>query len=402
MNHLLGTIAIKGGYANGNFGDDALMVAAYEIAKKVFESQSIYFLCRDATYIQRLIPDAKVVSQSNGDRIVANILLYGGGTQFYSFPLTMSRRIPSFNKILRHVKNPSRLVQRIHRKIVQYRVHTTTTPRIGAIGIGLGPFVENSRGLHRAKKIFTEMEFVAVRDIDSFELCKKWEFRNLSLGSDLCYLPDFWKAYLPNLCADVTSSIKKVGVIIRDWPHTYRGDSYAFPLFQVVDELRSTGKEVEFISFARRSDSEWAKRLNDKDEQFKAWNPEKSTISEFMELLSGYDAFITARYHGAVFASILGKPVVCVEVEQKLRLVSDLFGNGARLWTYPFNAPECLRHISDLAGSYWKSVERLARVVEEQGALAKKMVDDFELFIRGKNGELYSRFCKGIIDKSMK
>jgi polysaccharide pyruvyl transferase WcaK-like protein len=261
-------------------------------------------------------------------------------------------------------------------------VFPASNPRTAAIGIGFGPFVENSKQMRRTKELLARMDYVAVRDIDSYDLCKKWGCNNVSLCSDLCYLPDFRKAYAPDSrIHNMTGEIRKIGVIPRDWPHTCEGDSYAFPLFQVVDELRSTGKEVEFISFARSSDSEWAKRLKDKDEQFKSWNPEKSTISEFMELLSGYDAFITARYHGAVFASILGKPVVCIEVEQKLRLVSDLFGNGARLWTYPFSASECLRHISDLEGDYSRSVEYLARVVEEQGALAEKMVDDFRQFI---------------------
>jgi len=43
-----------------------------------------------------------------------------------------------------------------------------------------------------------------------------------------------------------------------------------------------------------------------------------------------------------------------------------------------------LRHIEELERNYSKSAKCLAGVVEKQGALAEKMVDDFELFIRDK------------------
>lgn len=377
MNRSLTRIAIEGGYGFGNFGDDVLMVAAFEIAKRAFASESIVFLCREAGYIQRILPGARVVSPNSRHGEVADIVLYGGGTQFYSFPQTGQRGIRSlFKRIVRNARRLVRLGQKMFMKMKE-PVFPTYSSRVAAIGIGLGPFVENCAHMRRTKELFKRMDYVAVRDIHSYDLCKKWGCNNVSLCSDLCYLPNSWKTYAPNSHTDnTTGEIRRIGIITRDWPHTCEGDSYAVPLFQVVDELRSVGKKVEFISFAGISDSEWAKRLKDKDEQFKAWDPEKCTISEFMELLSDYDAFITARYHGAVFASILGKPVVCIEVEQKLRLVSDLFGNGARLWTYPFNAPECLRHISDLESNYSKSIECLAHVVEEQSALAEKMVDE--------------------------
>jgi hypothetical protein len=66
--------------------------------------------------------------------------------------------------------------------------------------------------------------------------------------------------------------------------------------------------------------------------------------------------------------------VVCIEIEQKLSLVSKLLGNGARLWTYPFDVRECLRHVFDLENDYSRCVECLALVVEEQGALVEKMI----------------------------
>lgn len=383
MNEHKKTIAIKGGYGFGNFGDDALMFAAYEIAKRVWVSESVVFHCKDSDYIQQILPGVIVVPQSKRNGKDVEVVVYGGGTQFYSFPFTTQRGIRFFLKrIVRNVRQPVQLVQKVIQKMEISSFPAYNAKKMAAIGIGLGPFVENCDHMPRIKKLFTRMNYIAVRDVYSYQLCKEWGCDNVSLCSDLCYLPGLWRVPEPGSNTNTKiHKMSKVGIIPRDWLHTHEGDSYVEPLFEVVDELRSAGKEVEFILFSKRSDDKWANRLMDKGEQVKLWNPEKCTISEFVELLSSCDVFITTRYHGAVFASILEKPVVCIEVEQKLNLVANLFGNGARLWTYPFNASKCLRHLYDLEGDYSRSVECLANVVEEQGALAEKMIDECRKYL---------------------
>ena len=376
------TIAIKGGYGLGNFGDDVLMVAAYHVAKRVFLPQSISFICHDAEYIQSILPGVKVVTPDRAKRIKADILLYGGGTQFFSFPLEKRERtIPSFASILRNLRDPTRIGPKILRRIRRSSPHNEAVSKIAAIGIGVGPFVENSSKLYECNKLFKQMEYVAVRDIYSYSLCQEWGCKSLSLGADLCYFPDLWQKYEPDCSRDTNGSLKRIGVIVRDWPHTYEGNSYAEPLFHTIDSLRREGKEVEYISFSATSDSEWIKRLKDRDEYITVWSPERDSISSFLGFLSRYDLFISARYHGAVFASILKKPIVAIEVEQKLGLVSDLLGDGARLWTYPFSVAQCLKYIAEIEHNYSRCVKCIDEVVEGQMALASKMVDEFESFI---------------------
>ena len=375
-------IAIKGAFGLGNFGDDALMIAVYKITIRFFESQAITFICRDAGYIKRLLPDVKVVSPDRERELNTHILLYGGGTQFFSFQSTYAKTITFLNRILNNLREPTHIGQKILQRIQQLLPHFKTTQKLVALGIGVGPFYDNSSRLRVIQGLFRRMDYIAVRDIESHRLCIEWGCKNVNLCSDLCYLPDLWKAYIPDKFKNNSKSeIRKIGVVIRDWPYTNEGNSYTEPLFQVVYELRSQGKEVKFIIFSNNYDRECVKRLNEKNEEYVAWNPEICTILEFIELLSNYDAFITARYHGAVFASILGKPVVCIEVEQKMRFISDLFGSGSRLWTYPFRVFDCLKFISDIESDYLLSVEFLARVVKEQGSLAEKIVNDFQKYL---------------------
>lgn len=372
------SVAIKGTYGCGNFGDDALMIAVYEITKKMFEPQHFLFICRNANYISKLLPGTEVVLQNSLAVKSAEVFVYGGGTQFFSFPLTnQSGSLSLSDRIVRNLLKPRQLWQKIFHKMAALVV-STTKQQVVALGVGIGPFNENCRGINNVKTRFARMKYIAVRDISSYSLCTEWGCNQSFLRSDLCYLPRLWSDYLSNIQLDNKDKrITKIGVIVRDWPHTKEGDSYADSLFRVVDDLRSAGKEVNFISFDNEHDGAWPNRLRSRGEETIHWNPNKDSIENFLQMLSGYDAFITSRYHGAIFASILSKPVVCIEIEQKLRLVSELFGEGARLWAYPFNASQCLKHIKDLEVDYVEATESLKRVVEKQGMLVEKMINEY-------------------------
>jgi len=366
-------IAIKGAYGLENFGDDTLMVAVYKIGRKIFPSSSFELICKDANYISTLIPGVKVVSPEDMHSNYPDLIIYGGGTQFYSFPISASTNAKIlFKKIIRNARNPLPYCHRLFRKIATGK---SVNKQIVAFGLGLGPFNDNSSKMQNAKKLLADMLYVAVRDVNSYKLCKEWECKNVNLRSDLCYLPELWDVHVKK---DKAGKVQRIGIIPRDWPHTEEGNSYASSLFKVVEQMRSDGKDVEFISFCGRYDTNWGQYLKERNEKFIQWDPQKYSISEFLNLLSRFDVFITARYHGAIFASILGKPAICIEVEQKLQLVADLLGYGARLWSYPFDVSECLNHISKIEDNYSLATECLANVVKEQGTLVEKIIIDYK------------------------
>jgi len=372
------TVAIQGAYGCGNFGDDALMIAVHEITNRMFNPDHFLFVCTNADYISKMIPGAKVALKNSPEVKSAEVFVYGGGTQFFSFPLTnQSGSVSLIVRLARNLVNPLQLWQKVFNKMSTQEI-STTKQEVVALGVGLGPFNENCGRIQNIKAHFTRMKYVAVRDMSSYSLCTEWGCEKLSLRSDLCYLPGLWGNYLSkNQPEKKDNNIEKVGIVVRDWPHTKEGDSYADSLFSVVDELRSSGKEVNFISFDNEHVGDWPDRLRKRNEKTIRWNPDKDSIENFLEMLSSYDAFITSRFHGAIFASILSKPVVCIEIEQKLRFVSELFAEGARLWSYPFNTSECLKHIDDLDVDYFTATESLKLVVEEQGILVEKMINEY-------------------------
>jgi len=378
-------IAVKGAYGTQNFGDDMLMIAACEIVKRAFGEKPDLMICSGSSYVGKLVSGATIISPTDSLRSV-DVLIYGGGTQFYAFPLTAFRKnIGSlFSRFLFHAKRPVAFGKRLLQIIVSRLRPPKDKLRVAAIGVGLGPFVENSTALDRTKKIFRNLCYAAVRDIDSYDLGNKWGCENLRLRADLCYLPSLWRPYTSETRrSTIQSPVQRICVIPRDWPHTYEGNAYVTPLLDVVEDLRSHGKKVDFVSFSERGDKSWADRLEAESEPLFVWNPEHDNIEGFLERLSTYDLIITARYHGAVFASILGKPVVCIEIEQKLALIANTLGNGAALWRYPFNPSDCLMHVSEIDDDYQHKVEMIAEIVEAQSALAAKIVPELRNAIVG-------------------
>ena len=91
--------------------------------------------------------------------------------------------------------------------------------------------------------------------------------------------------------------------------------------------------------------------------------------------MAEFDSLISARYHGAIFGAILGKPVICIDIEPKLRLVSEFL--AGLLWPQPFDEEECLSLIRRVFGEYGNLRGATAEAVDHQRQLACTMVDEF-------------------------
>ena len=134
--------------------------------------------------------------------------------------------------------------------------------------------------------------------------------------------------------------------------------------------------------FAGSNDAEWITWLTSRNIPYISWNPDTDTFSGFVRRLAEYDIFITARFHGALFATLLGKPSICIGVEEKLELFADLLDQGGRLWRHPFEPDACLEAVDNLRLSYARATAVLKNVAETQGRLANKMVADFTRFFQ--------------------
>lgn len=376
MSHPPPTIAIKGRYGYTNFGDDALMVAAYKIINRVFSTNPSIILNGGSDYFNRLIPGVDTINADKRNMEKIDVIVLGGGTQFFSFQRSfITGLLDKFRQRIQYLKHPNEFVRKLFQKM---DIGPSTAPMMIAIGIGIGPFENDCTKKERVRKLFKRFDYVAVRDGYSADLCKAWDISNTSVYADLCYLKGCWDTIPDNFSTNEKSPyIRKIGVIPRDWPHTKSGNAYAQSLLQTVHRCNASGKEVDYILFG--SDKGWTRRLKNVKNKIVTWNPETQSIAGFFKILSTYDAFVTSRFHGAVFASILGKPVVCIEIEQKLKMIADMLGEGARLWSHPFDVETCMNHITSLDKKYDPSVKALKKIVAAQGILVEKMIEEKKL-----------------------
>lgn len=341
-------IVIRGGYGFGNFGDDALM---YTITTEFQEvSQEIILLCQSASYINKILPEIKVVDYHKlKEPIYSTLLVYGGGTQFYHFKKNKINK-GLINKIL----NPKYIKSYINKRILKKKIIenkfqiSNYAQNIALVGVGVGPFdVENSSVEKQTADLFSKSKFIGVRDAFAMNKAKEWGVKNPILSPDICYSfkSKFLETYTNN-----SDGIKKIGVIVRDWNYANGGGEYYEKLQEASEKLKNDGYLVTYILFDTQSDPYWYSK---KDElNMIVWNPEKDTFDSFLEKISEFDLFVTARFHGAIFASLLQTPFITIEVEQKLKFIAETYNQSSYCWEKPFDLEDLYSKINLINENY--------------------------------------------------
>jgi len=365
-------ISILGGYGLRNFGDDALMYILHKVISSKYKEIDIAYICTPGQYLQRIVNSSDIIDIKNYTKLNSNILLYGGGTQFYSFKPKKN----ILDRIILNLKEPINFSNKIKNKLIKRNItkaiHVNKT---SAIGIGVGPFLPNA-AKHvesNTKQLFSKMHFIGVRDIYSFEKCKKWGLPNVKQYADLCYLMDD-EVKLQN--QKKSNKIKKIGIIVRDWNQTEEGAAYYDKILPLLDKLKSNGYEINILLFSQKRDIFWLKKLKHID-NIVIWDPDKDTILDFLQILDTFDLFITARYHGAVFSTLLGKPFISICVEQKLEMISDIYQNSSKKWLYPFNEEQCISYVKEIDINYNEYKNNIYNITKKQRTLAQEMIKDF-------------------------
>lgn len=366
---------ISGGYGLYNFGDDALMFAIYKRFESKFQSKEAAFQCLNPSYLKKLTPNATVVSRLSQNKIICDNFILGGGTLFYSFSGEKKKSKVNIFKLL---SRPSELYLKllIKLKIAKLKYEPDDFKKVYSLGIGLGPF---DNGIDKRKQyaidFLKKSEWTSVRDEKSLEYLEEWNIDNRYLGADICFHPNIF--CLPE--RSVSKEVKKIGIIVRDWDKNENG-SYKDSLLKMIENLR-VDYEITFIVFSEKSDQLWMDTLKSKDEDYILWNPNKQTINEFLKIMNEFDLFISARYHGFIFASLLNIPTICVEIEPKLALAHSQFEESSELWSFPFSEGDLISKIKKIETNKTKFKESLANDVSIRGNMAESMFNEIEKLV---------------------
>lgn len=354
-------IGIKGAYGEQNFGDDALMLFLYQWARDY--NLDITFIGKDNDYIYKLVPRQNYILKDRLHKYYFNKLILGGGTQFFSFQTSPKKE----KKIKLFISNPVLFYRKMIMFIEKRFIKTQENfGELYAVGIGLGPFITNSKQEEFAKSQISKMNGLFVRDMFSYSFSKPLN-KNSYLGTDICFLSglyDFSKY------KNYSLSIKKIGIIVRDWSYSKSGAIYLQNLINQTEKICDANYQITFIFF--KNEPKCEELIDDLDYKKLKWNPKKNTFEEFVESLSNFDLFISARFHGVIFGALLGIPSIAVEIEPKLNVTKELLKDGVVIWKQPFN-DNLVKLIEEI--DYKKSVQSLEVAVDEQKLIAKDMFD---------------------------
>ncbi len=390
MNH---KITIRGGYGLGNFGDDVLLINLINQISEYYDYSEIVVLCNNAPYLKKMLNKEISIIDFNevSFSFSTDILIYGGGTQFFSFKKkTLQYRISLLFK--RNLGHTLKLLETKFNFGIKKNIYLESkfdiahnSKSLALIGIGLGPFDNINNNIEeKTKDLFLKADFVSIRDSFAFDKCTSWNISNFNKFPDLCYSHS---SNLFNKSVMSLSETKKIGVIVRDWTHELEGRVYIKKILNVVAELRLKKIEVTFISFAKKTDKYWDSLLNKRGENYLFWDPYKSNVDTFLYKLNEFDLFITSRYHGAVYSTLLNKPFISIEVEQKLEMISDLFSKGSFCWHKPFDELELLNYIDLIFKDYCSYVREITHKKNELTKLSSKHFDLFKLYLKKKKNQ---------------
>ena len=366
-------VVVIGSYGIESLGDDALLSVLLRMLRQRFAGEDISLYCRNAPYLRTVAPGIRVIEPDPNLLLQGELLVYGGGTQFFSHKLTCSTLL---KRLQRAVSSPSDAVHYALRKLLSLRWRFGKT---ALLGLGIGPFVPGSRKEGQTRTVFENTEFVAVRDTDSFELCRRWGIDRATLRSDLCFLESYQSAGPAPSPAQ-----KSLAVIIRGWPHTLEGSAYLEPLMETVGRCLAEGCSVSFFSFCRQEDLALIGCIEAAGHPVVVWNPEEGEVGEFVRRLSAFQVVITGRYHGAIFSALLGRPSICIEIEPKLRLASETLDLRPYLWRQPFQACELYARIDRLLTDDREAVLAVEAAVARQRQLARSMEREFQDYLRAE------------------
>ena len=306
-------IIIRGAYGAENFGDDALL---YSLIRNISSDKRIAVVGKKNEYINKLFKDVDYFSYDEDVKLFTEVLLWGGGTQFYDF---FSLKF-LFKKILNTLLSPERIVYKL--------LKVKKGPQIVFkneiyLCVGFGPFASEKKQDLTAKKI-SKANIIYVRDNESYNYLKD-TCKNIYKSEDICLLDS--ECYV-----NTKSKNNKIAVVLRDW---YYDDSIKY--LETFLDFYNTYSNVfnfEFVLFGK--DSICCKRLQEKNIPYLQWDANDFEILEFSNLLSQYNLIISARYHGIIFSLIHQIPSIAIEIEPKLKIVSQEY-NNILLWEKPFN-----------------------------------------------------------------
>ena len=337
-------ILIVGYYGKGNFGDDVLLSASYELLRQAMPDADISVLIDGSrgAYVQRLLKEATVLPFGRHGHF--DLIVHGGGGVHFDF--RQQRWADRFIECgMRCIGFPAVIRAEEWIRRITGLARTSATARIG-IGIGVGTYAPGSPWMRAALPIIAEYDALWVRDstsVANLERFRQVLTHDIILGSDLAFLTHYW---LKPLAPRATTARPRLGIILRDWAEELGG----LPEAALRDSIAALATEYDITGFIfnRHTDQQLQRILAPYATYI--WQPESMRITDVMERLAQQDVLLTSRVHGAVCGACAGVASVIVGIEPKLAEIAAAMPNACELVNaqQPQQWAEALRRVRSI------------------------------------------------------
>ncbi|EPI2683607.1 polysaccharide pyruvyl transferase family protein [Vibrio cholerae] len=345
-------VVLRGAYGAYNFGDDALLDVVYSSVINKVPPKEIAIFGSSCSYLRKIYPNSAVIDKFEAANTVCQYLVFGGGTQFYDF----GKKSGLYQK-LSLIKKP----EYIFKKILSKKTLPIKSKNDIYLAVGLGPFQERSKILKDAQVQMASSKFVSVRDETSLSFLKEAHIDAIKTV-DLCFsknLSEFIK---------VKTGFSKIGIILRDWDF-YDSEYCIEKLKNQIDRLKLS-YDVEIVSFG--VDKNLKRRCTEYGYSLTSWDPEVSSINEFISKLASFDLIISSRYHGVIYSILLEIPVVALPIEPKLKIAASEL-DGVILYK---NEGFC-KIVDNIILNHKDIICRLSKTKEDNYLIAKETMNKF-------------------------
>lgn len=362
-------IVVRGYYGFGNLGDDLLCKVILEILHESWPKAelTVLSLASNPHYLHELTNfDIKVTD--NPSAVEYDVLCYGGGGVFFDFAhgSMVDRFINGLIKVI-GLSSYARLISGMRAGAPKALLHV-------GIGIGVGTFTNASIKFREKARQLGTLDQLFVRDDRSMVNLRELGFTgHVVRSTDLVFHVDSWRraTEMPR-----QQGIKSIAVVLRDWK--IDESRYLDYVFEWLDWLRGQGYEIVLVSFDPLHDGSFIARRG--DIHLLQWDPTSSSISQFIDRLNSFDAFITSRAHGAIIAGCLYKPALIIDLEPKLRTIHAMFPRSMALVGNSISVDTFSKCWQDYINSV--SIERMQEDVESNSLLINSAVTELVHFIK--------------------